>query len=67
MTDQIISIAMIQDKARRAFNRGAGRDQHGFNWHSPAIEAWLAEWDRCALAWHAATQPQAQVVKAGLP
>ena len=52
MTDQIISIAMIQEKARRAFNRGAGRDEHGFNWHSPAIAAWQAEWDQCAAqAW----------------
>lgn len=52
MTDQIISIAMIQEKARRAFNRGVGRGEHGFNWHSPAIEAWQAEWDRCAAeAW----------------
>lgn len=48
MMDQVISIAMIEEKARCAFSRGAGRDEHGFNWHSPAIAAWQAEWDRCA-------------------
>lgn len=62
MDNQIISVAMIQEKARRAFNRGAGRDEHGFNWHSPAIAAWQAEWDRCALAWRKVTLPQAPVV-----
>lgn len=67
MSDQIISIAMIQEKARRAFNRGAGRDEHGFNWHSPAIAAWQAEWDRCALAWRKVTLPQAPVAKVSPP
>lgn len=67
MTDQIISVTMIQEMARRAFSRGEGRDQHGFNWHSPAIDAWQAEWDRCALAWHAATKQQAQVLKVSPP
>lgn len=52
MNDQIITIAMIEEKARCAFERGASRDDHGFNWHSPAIAAWQAEWDRCAAeAW----------------
>lgn len=50
MSDPIISIDMIQRKARAAFARGAGRDDHGFNWHSDrAIEAWQEEWDRCAV------------------
>jgi hypothetical protein len=50
MTDTIITIAMIQAKARAAFDRGAGRDDHGFNWHSvDAIATWQAEFDRCAL------------------
>ena len=54
MSDPIISIAMLEAKARAAFDRGASRDDHGFNWHSDrAIEAWQAEWDRCMLAWHA--------------
>ncbi len=50
MTDQIIPIERIQAKARSAFARGDGRDDHGFNWHSPAIAAWQHEWDRCAAA-----------------
>ncbi|MEH6435799.1 hypothetical protein [Massilia sp. DD77] len=50
MSDPIISIAMIQAKARAAFARGKGRDDHGFNWHSAcAIETWQKEWDRCAV------------------
>lgn len=44
----IISRAMIVDKARAAFARGAGRDDHGFNWHSvDAIATWQAAWDEC--------------------
>lgn len=50
MSDQIISRDMIRAKARNAFDRGAGRDDHGFNWHSTdAIETWQDEWDRCAV------------------
>lgn len=45
----IISRAMIVDKARAAFARGAGRDDHGFNWHSiDAIATWQDAWDVCA-------------------
>lgn len=52
MDDPIIPIAMIKAKARAEFARGVGRDDHGFNWHSPAIAVWQAEWDRCAAeAW----------------
>ena len=48
--DPIISIAMIEAKARAAFARGAGRDDHGFNWHATAaITPWQEEWDRCAI------------------
>lgn len=50
MTDQVISIAMIEAKAEAAFARGAGRDDHGFNWHAPAIAHYQAAWDRCAAA-----------------
>lgn len=46
MTDEIISRDMIAAKARSAFQRGAGRDDHGFNPGAPAIEAWQQEWDR---------------------
>jgi hypothetical protein len=49
MTDQIISRDLIRRKAREDFARGAGRDDHGFNWHSPAIATWQEEWDWCAL------------------
>lgn len=53
MDHPIISIDMIREKARTAFARGAGRDDHGFNWHSTAvISTWQHEWDRCAAeAW----------------
>lgn len=47
MTDQIISVAMIEAKARSAYARGVERDGHEFNPGAPAIEAWQAEWDRC--------------------
>jgi hypothetical protein len=49
MTEPIISRAMIVDKACAAFDRGAGRDDHGFNWHSvDAIATWQDAWDACA-------------------
>lgn len=48
MTDPIISKDMIRAKARAAHARGAGRDDHGFNWHSAcAIATWQEEWDLC--------------------
>lgn len=51
MSEPIISIAMIQAKAREAFARGAERDEHGFNWHSAdAIATWQEAWDACAAA-----------------
>lgn len=46
MDAPIVSIEMIQKKARGAFYRGATRNHHGFNWHAPARETWQAEWDR---------------------
>lgn len=51
--EPIISRDMIRQKARAAFQRGAGRDDHGFNWHCvAAIATWQDEWDRCAAeAW----------------
>lgn len=39
---------MIKAKARAAFARGAGRDDHGFNLGAPAIADWQREWDLCA-------------------
>lgn len=51
MDSPIIPIHMLQAKARAAYARRAGRDEHGFNWHSvDAIAAYQAEWDRCAAA-----------------
>lgn len=48
MDESIISLDMIRAEARAAFNRGAGRDDHNFNWHATAaIAAWQAEWDTC--------------------
>lgn len=47
MADQIVSVDMIKAKARDAYARGAGRDDHNFNPGAPAIDAWQAEWDRC--------------------
>jgi hypothetical protein len=53
MDQSIISRDMIEAKARAAFRRGVGREEHNFNWHSTeAIAVWQAEWDRCAAeAW----------------
>jgi hypothetical protein len=44
----IVSRDMIREKARAAHARGAGRDQHGFNWFCTAvISTWQHEWDLC--------------------
>jgi hypothetical protein len=62
MDASIISRNMIAGKARSAFVRGAGRDDHGFNWHSAeAIAAWQAEWDRCQEAFTASLEQAAEV------
>jgi hypothetical protein len=46
-----IEAHLLLNKARAAYKRGTGRDDHGFNWHSHhAITVWQAEWDRCAAA-----------------
>jgi len=48
MDTSIVSRDMIATKARAAFERGAGRNDHNFNWHcTAAIEVWQAEWDLC--------------------
>jgi hypothetical protein len=53
MDVSIISRDMIKDKAREAFARGVGRDDHGFNWFcTEVISTWQHEWDVCAAeAW----------------
>lgn len=50
MDASIVSVAMIEAKARDAFARGVGRNEHGFNPGAPVIETWQAEWDRCEKA-----------------
>lgn len=49
--DEIISRDTIRARARGAFEAGKGRDEHGFNWHSAAVEVWQAEWDKQYAAW----------------
>lgn len=49
MDHSIIPRSMIDAKAEADFERGYGRDGHGFNWHAySAIEQYQAAWDRCA-------------------
>jgi hypothetical protein len=50
MDQPIISRDAIRAKARRAFKRGAGREDHGMNEGSPAIADWQDEWDQCEVA-----------------
>jgi len=59
MMDQaIVSLDMIRAKARAAFGRGVGRDEHNFNWHSTdTIAIWQAEWDKCAAEQREASPP----------
>ncbi len=50
--DQIVTRDMIRDRARQAFARGVGRNDHHMNPTAPAVADWQAEWDRCAAeAW----------------
>lgn len=46
----IISREAIRLKARNAFARGAGRDDHNMNPNAPAVADWQKEWDCCYLA-----------------
>jgi hypothetical protein len=48
--DNIVSRETIRERARAAYKRGAGRDDHGMNWFAPAVVDWQDEWDRCAAA-----------------
>lgn len=52
MDASIVSIEAIRAKAQFAFRHGRGRDDHGFNWHAPAIAAWQQAWDECAAEVH---------------
>lgn len=40
MTDQIVTRADTQRRARAAFNSGLSIAEHGPNWHSAAYEVW---------------------------
>lgn len=50
MNQSIVSLEHIRKKARLAHAAGKGRDEHGFNWHAPALKHWQEEWDRCQAA-----------------
>lgn len=45
--DIIISRDRIRSKARTAYYLGFARDSHCMNPGAPALDDWLAEWDRC--------------------
>lgn len=47
MHDSIISRETIRTRARAAFARGAGRDDHNMNPQATAVADWQDEWDRC--------------------
>jgi hypothetical protein len=51
MDEPIISREAIRAKARRDFQRGAGRDEHGMNPGAAAIAEWQGEWDRQYAEW----------------
>lgn len=59
----IISKEVIKRRARDAFKRGAGRNDHGFNWHAEAVGTWQEEFDRLAAAKHAS--PASHTAPAG--
>ena len=66
MDSPIIPIHMLQAKARAAYARRAGRDEHNFNWHcTDAIAVWQAEWDRCAAAEAAVLKVKPMLARAG--
>lgn len=46
MDQPIVSQETIREKARAAFARGVGRDDHKMNWHATAIAVWQDEWDK---------------------
>lgn len=52
MDHSIIPRDAIRAQARAEFERGASRDAHNLVPGSPAHDEWLAEYDRCALAWY---------------
>jgi hypothetical protein len=66
MDSPIIPVELLQAKARAAYARRDGRDDHGFNWHSvDAIATYQAEWDRCAAAEAAVLKVKPMLAQAG--
>lgn len=61
--EQIVTREMIRERAREAFARGRGRDDHHMNPTAPAVADWQAEWDRCAApAWGVPVEEQVEAV-----
>jgi hypothetical protein len=63
--DNIVSREEIRRRARDAFARGAGREDHNMNWFAPAVVDWQAEWDRCAAAETAVLLVKPMLAQAG--
>lgn len=66
MDDAIVSREEIRQRARDAFSRGAGRDDHCMNWFAPAVVDWQDEWDRCAAAEAAVLKVKSMLAQAGV-
>lgn len=61
MGDQIVTVADIRAKARRAFEAGLDLSDNPFPWHSAAYVTWQDEWVRLAGA--RAQLPHVGIVK----
>lgn len=59
--EQIVTREMIRERAREAFARGRGRDDHHMNPTAPAVADWQAEWDRCEAEFNEALSQLAEV------
>jgi hypothetical protein len=64
--DNIVSRETIRARARAAYARRAGRDDHGMNWFTPAVVDWQDEWDRCAAAEAAVLKVKPMLAQAGV-
>lgn len=53
MTNSIVKLSDILDKAERDHKAGLSVDEHGFNWHATCLPAYLAERERLANTSHA--------------
>jgi hypothetical protein len=59
MTEFIFSRAAMRARGAAAFGSGLGRDDHGMNPGSAAIEDWQAGWDDAAAGWNYSTGARA--------